>query len=37
MTPASQWQELLRIVNSDNAIIMKATIAMVMTAKMPAH
>jgi hypothetical protein len=36
-TPAQQQQECLHINNGNNAIIMKAKIAIAMMAKMPVH
>jgi hypothetical protein len=37
MTPAQQQQGCLRINNCDNTIMMRATIAIVMTEKTPVH
>jgi hypothetical protein len=37
MTPAQQQQGCLRINDGDNTIMMRATIAIAMTEKTPAH
>jgi hypothetical protein len=37
MMPAQQQQGCLHINNGDNTIVMRATIAIAMTAKMPVH